>query len=39
MQKVQCDAAVITELCESRDSCSDLIFSCKRWKFSLKCCV
>ena len=25
--KVQCDAAVIRELCESRDSCSDLLFS------------
>ena len=27
--KVQCDAAVIRELCESRDSCSDLLFSRK----------
>ena len=27
--KVQCDAAVIRDLCESRDSCSDLIFSRK----------
>ena len=36
--KVQCDAAVIRELCESRDSCSDLLVA-KSWKFSLKCCV
>ena len=27
--KVQCDAAVIRELRESRDSCSDLLFSRK----------
>ena len=27
--KVQCDAAVIRELCESRDSCRDLLFSRK----------
>ena len=27
--KVQCDAAVIRELCVSRDSCSDLLFSRK----------
>ena len=27
--KVQCDAAVIRELCESRDSCGDLLFSRK----------
>ena len=27
--KVQCDAAVIRELCESQDSCSDLLFSRK----------
>ena len=27
--KVQCDAAVIRELCESRDSCSDFLFSRK----------
>ena len=27
--KVQCNAAVIKELCESPDSCSDLLFSCK----------
>ena len=26
---LQCDAAVIRELCESRDSCSDLLFSLK----------
>ena len=38
--KFQCDAAVIRELCESRDSCSDLLFIVvKSWKFSLKCCV
>ena len=38
--KFQCDAAVIRELCESRDSCSDLVFIvAKSWKFSLKCCV
>ena len=30
--KVQCDAAVIRELCESRDSCSDLLFSRKELK-------
>ena len=29
IKKVQCDAAVIRELCESRDSCSDLLFSRK----------
>ena len=28
--KVQCDAAVIRELCESRDSCSNLLFSRKK---------
>ena len=27
--KVQCDAVVIRELCESRDSCCDLLFSRK----------
>ena len=27
--KVQCDATVIRKLCESRDSCSDLLFSRK----------
>ena len=27
--KVQCDAAVIRELCELQDSCSDLLFSSK----------
>ena len=27
--KVQCDAAVIRELCELRDLCSDLLFSHK----------
>ena len=35
--KVQCDAAVIRELCESRDSCSDLLFCLKELEFSLKC--
>ena len=30
--QVQCDAAVIRELCESRDSCSDLVFSRKEQK-------
>ena len=29
LAKVQCDAAVIRELCESQDSCSDLLFSRK----------
>ena len=34
--KVQCDVAVIIELCESRDSCSELIFSRKELEVSIK---
>ena len=34
--KVQCDAAVIRELCESRDSCSDLIFCRKELEIFIK---
>ena len=34
--KIQCDAAVIRELCESRGSCSGLIFSRKELKVSIE---
>ena len=34
--KVQFDAAVIIELCDSRDSCSDLIFSRKELEVSIE---
>ena len=27
-EDVQCDAIAIRELCESRDSCDDLMFDC-----------
>ena len=37
--KVQCDAAVIRELCELRDSCSDLLFSHKELEVFIACCV
>ena len=33
--KVQCNAAVIRELCESQDSCSGLIFSHKELEVSI----
>ena len=40
LSKVQCDANVIRELCESRDSCSDLIFSRKELKvFNEMLCI
>ena len=34
--KLQCDAAVIRELCELRDLCSDLLFSRKELEVSIE---
>ena len=35
-EDVQCDAIAIRELCESRDSCDDLMFDCSELHFFIE---